>query len=99
VQPAPSMDGDKIMRLRAETAKIEGGFVLFPMEAHWLETYLTELLTFPNSKFDDQVDSTVFALAWMTSNRSRSRWNNERLKNLDNAYMTWMSDLALRGWR
>lgn len=66
VQAAPAIDGDKVMRLRAQTAKIEGGFVLFPKEAHWLDTYLLELVTFPNSKNDDQVDSTVFALAWST---------------------------------
>jgi predicted phage terminase large subunit-like protein len=30
---APALDGDKVMRLRAQTAKIEGGFVLFPKEA------------------------------------------------------------------
>jgi predicted phage terminase large subunit-like protein len=82
VQPAPLMDGDKIMRLRAQTAKIEGGFVLFPIEAHWLDTYLSELLTFPNSKFDDQVDSTVFALAWSTLNQSKS-WTNESLRNYE----------------
>jgi hypothetical protein len=54
------------MRLRGQTAKIEGGFVLFPKEARWLDLYLAELLAFPNSKHDDQVDSTVFALAWVT---------------------------------
>jgi hypothetical protein len=32
----------------------------------WLDTYLRELLSFPNSKNDDQVDSTVYALAWIT---------------------------------
>jgi len=61
------MDGSKIMRLDSQTTKIEGGFVLFPKEAHWLDTYLAELISFPNSKYDDQVDSTVFALAWSTS--------------------------------
>jgi hypothetical protein len=54
------------MRLRAQTAKIEGGFVLFPREASWLGAYILELVTFPNSKNDDQVDSTVYALAWST---------------------------------
>ncbi len=66
VQEAPSIDGDKVMRLRGQTAKIAGGFVLFPKEAHWLDTYILELVTFPNSKNDDQVDSTVYALAWST---------------------------------
>jgi predicted phage terminase large subunit-like protein len=67
VQAAPSLDGDKIMRLRVQTAKIEGGFVHFPQQAPWLDAYLSELVTFPNAKNDDQVDSTVFALAWSTS--------------------------------
>ena len=68
VQEAPKIDGDKVMRLHSQTAKIEGGFVLFPKQAHWLDTYLLELLTFPNAKTDDQVNSTVYALAWMTLN-------------------------------
>jgi predicted phage terminase large subunit-like protein len=71
VQAAPALDGDKNMRLRGQTAKIEGGFVLFPREAHWLDTYLLELVTFPNSKNDDQVDSTVYALAWSTEHSAR----------------------------
>ncbi len=83
VQAAPSLDGDKIMRLRAQTAKIEGGFVLFPLDAPWLDTYLNELLSFPNSKFDDQVDSTVFALAWSTL-EPISVWTDESLSNLEN---------------
>jgi predicted phage terminase large subunit-like protein len=74
------MDGDKVMRLRAQTAKIEGGFVLFPRQAHWLEDYLRELISFPNSKYDDQVDSTVFALAWSTLNRPRI-WTDEMVNN------------------
>ena len=36
-------------------------------EASWLDTYLHEVVSFPNSKNDDQVNSTVFALAWHTS--------------------------------
>jgi hypothetical protein len=74
------MDGDKVMRLRAQTAKIEGGFVLFPKQAHWLGTYLHELISFPNSKYDDQVDSTVFALAWVTLNPP-SGWTDENINN------------------
>jgi predicted phage terminase large subunit-like protein len=81
VQAAPAIDGDKVMRLRAQTAKIEGGFVLFPKEAHWLDTYLAELVTFPNSKNDDQVDSTVFALAWSTLNPSWP-WTDKNLEGL-----------------
>jgi predicted phage terminase large subunit-like protein len=57
--------GDKEMRLRAQTATIENGFVYLPREAHWLAEYLFELMTFPNSKYKDQADSTSQALGWM----------------------------------
>ena len=57
--------GDKQMRLYAQTATIENGFVYLPREAPWLADYLHELTTFPNSKYDDQVDSTSQALDWI----------------------------------
>ena len=57
-------DGDKIMRLHSQTATIENGFVHLPIEAHWLPDYLSELMMFPNGRYDDQVDSTAQALAW-----------------------------------
>jgi predicted phage terminase large subunit-like protein len=57
-------DGDKIMRLHAQTATIENGFVHLPETAHWLADYLHELILFPAGRYDDQVDSTAQALAW-----------------------------------
>ena len=57
-------EGDKIMRLHAQTATIENGFVHLPEEAHWLADYVSELTAFPASRHDDQVDSTAQALAW-----------------------------------
>ena len=59
-----SPDGDKIMRLHAQSAVIENGFVFVPEEAPWLADYLSELTTFPAGRHDDQVDSTAQALAW-----------------------------------
>ncbi len=58
---------DKIMRMRSVTSTIENGFVHIPDKAEWLGTYLHELSTFPNGKFDDQVDSTSQALDWYKS--------------------------------
>jgi predicted phage terminase large subunit-like protein len=83
VQPAPTLSGDKIMRLRSQTAKIEGGFVLFPKEAPWLDLYLHELLSFPNCRYDDQVDSTVYALAWITENPRWTGWTEESIAGLE----------------
>jgi hypothetical protein len=57
-------------------------FVLFPTAAPWLDIYLLELTTFPNSKNDDQVDSTVNALAWSTQEAGSSAnvWINYAAK-------------------
>ena len=56
---------DKIMRLNAQTAMIENGFVHIPQAAPWLAEYLHELTVFPNGKHDDQVDSTAQFLDWV----------------------------------
>ena len=55
---------DKIMRLHAQTAMIENGFVHLPETAPWLAEYLHELTVFPKGKHDDQVDSTAQFLDW-----------------------------------
>jgi predicted phage terminase large subunit-like protein len=55
---------DKVMRLHAQTAMIENGFVHIPESAPWLAEYLHEMTVFPNGKHDDQVDSTAQFLDW-----------------------------------
>ena len=35
-----------------------------PGENDWVEPYINELVSFPNGRFDDQVDSLVQALIW-----------------------------------
>ena len=57
-------EGDKIMRLHAQTAMIENGFVHLPEAASWLAEYLHEMTVFPKGKHDDQVDSTAQFLDW-----------------------------------
>src|SRR6202022_4421491 len=56
---------DKIMRMHAQTAMIENGFVHLPKEAGWRAEYLHELTVFPGGKYDDQVDSTAQLLDWL----------------------------------
>jgi predicted phage terminase large subunit-like protein len=56
---------DKIMRLHAQTAVIENGFVHIPETAAWLAEYLHEMTIFPKGKHDDQVDSTAQFLDWL----------------------------------
>jgi predicted phage terminase large subunit-like protein len=55
---------DKIMRMHAQTAMIENGFVHLPKEAAWLAEYLHELTAFPRGRHDDQVDSIAQMLDW-----------------------------------
>jgi predicted phage terminase large subunit-like protein len=57
-------DCDKIMRMHAQTAIIENGFVYIPESASWLAEYLPEMTVFPKGKHDDQVDSTAQFLDW-----------------------------------
>src|SRR5215472_73955 len=57
-------DCEKIMRLHAQTAMIENGFVHIPDTAPWHAEYLHELSVFPKGKHDDQVDSTAQFLDW-----------------------------------
>ena len=60
---------DKVMRMHAQTAKIENGFVHVPDTAPWLAPYLRELTVFPHGKHDDQVPPD-------TSFRGRQPYDN-----------------------
>jgi predicted phage terminase large subunit-like protein len=62
VLPVP-VEHDKRARLYVQQAKFEAGQVLFPKQASFMPTLLAELLAFPQSKHDDQVDSITQALA------------------------------------
>lgn len=64
---------DKETRLLAQSARFEAGQVHLPVEAPWLATYLDELLAFPNSRHDDQVDSTSQALSWLSARTPAER--------------------------
>jgi predicted phage terminase large subunit-like protein len=56
--------GDKTTRLGAASIAIENGTVYLPREAPWLGVFLNELLAFPQTRFDDQVDSVSQYLIW-----------------------------------
>jgi predicted phage terminase large subunit-like protein len=56
--------GDKTMRMHAQTAMIENGFVHIPETAPWVAELLHEMTVFPNGKHDDQADSTAQFLDW-----------------------------------
>lgn len=66
--------GDKVMRMAAQTPMMEAGRVFIPRDAPWLPDYLHELAMFPRGRFDDQVDSTSQALAFIGTPSSGDGW-------------------------
>jgi len=73
----PPPGADKVMRLHAQTAVFENGFVFLPRTAPWLTAYVDEIISFPGSRYDDQVDSTTQALDYLRSSNTLAIW--ERL--------------------
>ena len=65
-------EGDKWVRMEAQTPRIEAGHVLLPKEAPWLAEFLEELLAFPHGRHDDQVDSVSQFLKWAWTRSRRS---------------------------
>jgi len=57
-------EGSKADRMAIQSSRIEAGMVHLPKSATWLDDYLAELLGFPATRHDDQVDSTSQFLNW-----------------------------------
>jgi predicted phage terminase large subunit-like protein len=70
----PPPGADKLLRLYSQSAEFESGRVFLPRSAPWLADYLQELLAFPGSKYDDQVDSTTQALMDLKAHRASLVW-------------------------
>ncbi|MGB9367330.1 MAG: phage terminase large subunit [Xanthobacteraceae bacterium] len=60
-------EGDKQMRMYANTAKIESGSVHVPRRAPWLDAFRHEILAFPAGRADDQVDALSQALTYLAT--------------------------------
>ena len=57
---------DKVSRLNAVTPLIEGGRVFVPNNAPWLDAFMEEAQSFPNGKYDDQIDALSMGLDAMS---------------------------------
>lgn len=64
--------GDKEIRFAAQSAVIEQGRVWLPDSAPWLDAFIRELLGFPGTRHDDQVDSVELFLRFVTGRRGRT---------------------------
>ncbi len=56
---------DKLTRFAAVTPMLEAGRLLLPRQAGWLAEFEQELLSFPESAHDDQVDALSQYLNWV----------------------------------
>ena len=63
-------DRDKVSRALVAAARLEGGTVYWPATAPWLDEWENELLLFPNSRHDDQVDTLAYAAIELAKRRS-----------------------------
>jgi predicted phage terminase large subunit-like protein len=78
----PPPGADKVMRLHACSDRFENGRVFLPANASWLDEYVVELVGFPGTKYDDQVDSTT--QAWILCGRTMS-WRPTSRRSVDSA--------------
>lgn len=62
--------GDKVQRLALCSAAIEAGRLHLPRHAPWLGSFLQEVLSFPDGRYDDQVDALTLFLIWAKSRRN-----------------------------
>ena len=64
---------DKRSRLDAASSMIEAGDLRLPADASWLGAFKSELLGFPSTKHDDQVDALSQLLNWVDLRERVSR--------------------------
>lgn len=66
-------ESDKFTRAAGVSSMVEAGQLYLPDEAHWLANFKKELLAFPSSRHDDQVDALSQLLEWARTYSSRFR--------------------------
>jgi predicted phage terminase large subunit-like protein len=57
---------DKLTRAEAQSDRISSGRVHLPEESPWREEFMNEILSFPNGRHDDQIDSMTQFLKWIS---------------------------------
>jgi predicted phage terminase large subunit-like protein len=61
--------GEKVVRMEAQTPVIEAGYVYLPAAAPWLGDFEIEIKAFPGGRHDDQVDSVSQFLTWAATHK------------------------------
>jgi predicted phage terminase large subunit-like protein len=66
---------DKESRMSCHQGRFEAGRVRLPVEAPWLADFESELMSFPNGRYDDQVDALMLFLDWFSQNEPNINMN------------------------
>jgi predicted phage terminase large subunit-like protein len=61
---------DKETRMCRHQGRFEAMRIRLPNEAVWLADFESELLAFPNGRYDDQVDALLQLLDWYAQNEA-----------------------------
>ena len=69
---------DKFTRFAAISALIEAGRLILPEQANWLADFEEELFSFPNTKYDDQVDALSQYFDWL----KKEMWDKFQIRKL-----------------
>lgn len=57
-------EANKVIRMSNQSSLVEAGLVMLPEKASWLYDFEQEIIHFPKSKHDDQVDTLSQLLKW-----------------------------------
>jgi len=74
-------EGDKVMRMNQQTARIEARSVWLPRRAPWLDDFRHEVMAFPAGRYSDQVDALSQGLN-RAFDRSRGEFSCGGLRGL-----------------
>lgn len=63
---------DKITRFASVVPMFQNGTVILPKSASWMQSFLSEITKFPNSKHDDIIDSISQFLCFMKEQKQKT---------------------------
>jgi predicted phage terminase large subunit-like protein len=95
------ISSDKVSRLNAVLPLIEGGRVLLPETANWLDAFYNECQSFPSGTHDDQIDALSIGLDVLARTPATGEYYQPPsfLPSEKNSVFAHTSDLSGGQWR
>lgn len=88
IRPTPILPvHDKVTRAEAQAFPISEGRLYLPEDSPWVGEFLNEILSFPNGRHDDQLDSMTQFLKWigdLEARRARARRRRDPVRQPGN---------------